>query len=457
MRKPIIAFILCIITIAVQCQKKEDNCYEQFVLKAEAYTKSGNYEAALEELKAAKNCSLTLIEENELEGIIDETYWVYIKTLKNSLQTERKQVTQLLETIAVEEQRAISASKNTSHAQQAQQGAQSKIKALEAHNQRFMDFLYFYDNRLAIVRAGEGGSFGFIDTKGHLVIDYRYEHRPKYHSEIHCFEVSRNGKIRMMNMEGIEFIYANSLETLTNETTFLDLSSKELSIFPLEIINHPQLEILLLNNNELQSKDFPTYLNQLSNLKQLDLTRNELTSLPESISQLRGLERLSLSFNELESLPFSISQLQNLTHLDLFFNQLSSVPPSIGKLGKLRVLSLMENQLTYLPPSIGNLQRLEELSVGLNNLTHLPESIGKLTRLKKLYLGKNALSELPTLAQLNQLCELALNNNPIQLRCTQLSNLKKLEILNLANTETPQEEIAKLRESFPYCSIHLEE
>jgi len=60
---------------------------------------------------------------------------------------------------------------------------------------------------------------------------------------------------------------------------------------------------------------------------------------------LSRLVRLDLSKNELKSLPEDFGSLINLRHLDLYNNQLETLPLSFGKLTKLRYLDLKGNPL----------------------------------------------------------------------------------------------------------------
>ena len=74
---------------------------------------------------------------------------------------------------------------------------------------------------------------------------------------------------------------------------------------------------------ELELEDFgltgavPAEIGQLTSLRVLNLSDNQLTSLPAEIGQLTSLEVLDLDDNQLTSLPAEIGQLTSLTELDL--------------------------------------------------------------------------------------------------------------------------------------------
>ncbi|MHC4742837.1 MAG: leucine-rich repeat domain-containing protein, partial [Planctomycetota bacterium] len=133
----------------------------------------------------------------------------------------------------------------------------------------------------------------------------------------------------------------------------------------------------------------PPEIGQLRKLTVLDLQNNYLTSLPGEFAQLKELAELDLSSNDLSSLPTEIGQLINLTLLRLSYNNLTSLPGEIGQLKNLTKLELAYNSLTSLPGEIAQLKNLTELVLHDNNLTSLPDEIGQLEMLGRLYLHDN--------------------------------------------------------------------
>ena len=92
--------------------------------------------------------------------------------------------------------------------------------------------------------------------------------------------------------------------------------------------------------NKAKWKTIKDRLLYLTNLKELDLSYTNLTSLPEGISNLTNLEWLYLEDNNLTSLPEGISNLTNLRVLNLNNNELTTLPKGIDKLTNLKMLNL---------------------------------------------------------------------------------------------------------------------
>ncbi|XP_068423688.1 leucine-rich repeat-containing protein 18 [Clinocottus analis] len=139
---------------------------------------------------------------------------------------------------------------------------------------------------------------------------------------------------------------------------------------------------------------FPKCLLKLTNVDELDLSRNLIKKLPDNIGSFWSLSWLDLHSNRLESLPESIGNLVGLTHLNLSNNCLISagLPSTLGSLTSLKSLNLGMNQLDSLPPTIGALDGLQELGLFDNLFINLPEFLKVLRNLTKVNVKRNPLS-----------------------------------------------------------------
>jgi hypothetical protein len=103
-------------------------------------------------------------------------------------------------------------------------------------------------------------------------------------------------------------------------------------------------------------------------------SNNLLGSIPDSIDQLTNLRELDLRYNQLTgSIPASICNLEKLTHLHLHCNRLlGPIPENIGQLKSLAVLDLRSNQLSgVIPESITELKLLNYVAL-TSNVFKLP-------------------------------------------------------------------------------------
>jgi internalin A len=151
----------------------------------------------------------------------------------------------------------------------------------------------------------------------------------------------------------------------------------------------------------------------LTNLRTLDLRRNHLSDLPPEIAQLTSLRWLNLSSNQLTHLAAQVLP-PYVQELDLRDNQLVSVPREIRYLTSLRSLDMSGNRLTALPPEIGFLTNLEMLNLRGNQLLTVPSEIGFLGNLKSFDLMSNNLVLLPPeLSNLPETIDLRLADNDL--------------------------------------------
>ena len=182
----------------------------------------------------------------------------------------------------------------------------------------------------------------------------------------------------------------------------------------------------------------PREIGLLSNLRELDLSFNAITSIPVEIGVLQNLEILDLSCNKIDSFPVELGNLIKLLYLDLSSNAITSLPTSFGNLHALETLNLSQTGLTSFPQGICNMRNLKVLSMCTNRLTYLPLEIGNLQNLNSLFLEYNNIISFPQgICNMRNLKLLSMCINSITSLPPEIGNLQNLEILNLSgNTLT---------------------
>jgi Leucine-rich repeat (LRR) protein len=158
----------------------------------------------------------------------------------------------------------------------------------------------------------------------------------------------------------------------------------------------------------------PKYLRILA----LDLSNNQLSTLPPELLQLKHLATLLLSNNQITDIdPDVIGQMTTLEVLDLSGNELRVLPASIGRLTRLRRLLLSDNALRQIPNELASCQALEELHLRNNFLDSSAFSSQfawqSLSRLEKLDVSGNQLEALPPLNRCKNLRKLKIHDNPL--------------------------------------------
>ncbi|KAL3268088.1 hypothetical protein HHI36_007215 [Cryptolaemus montrouzieri] len=231
----------------------------------------------------------------------------------------------------------------------------------------------------------------------------------------------------------------NSLFINLTDLLFLDLSQNNLETLPPQTRRLANLQTLILNDNPLghfqlrqlpsllnlqtlqmrntqrNLNNFPSNLENLTNLCEVDLSQNALPKLPESLYSLPNLKRLNLSENEITEVSTAIELWQKLEVLNLSQNKLTSLPSSLCKILTLRRLYVNDNKLYFegIPSGIGKLGALEVFSAANNELEMIPEGLCRCGSLRKLNLSSNRLITLPDAIHLiGDLESLDLRNNP---------------------------------------------
>ena len=157
----------------------------------------------------------------------------------------------------------------------------------------------------------------------------------------------------------------------------LNLSQNQLSTLPISIASHLRKCTKLDLQKNKMTNILPIIL-ELPMIKELNLSRNKISKLP-NVSWSASLIQLNLSYNELKSLPDKATEqcAESMNVLRLEHNQLRKVPKCVCFLRNLNTLDLSYNpDILVLPVDLGRLKELKQLILnGLHHLYDPPPSI----------------------------------------------------------------------------------
>ncbi|XP_027356300.1 receptor-like protein 53 [Abrus precatorius] len=172
----------------------------------------------------------------------------------------------------------------------------------------------------------------------------------------------------------------------------LELSSINLTEFPISFEKFPSLSYIDLSYNKLDGRSPNWLLHEMDSLSFLNLSNNLLTSM-DQLPRNYGFSYLDLSFNLLAGdISSLICNATSLVILNLSHNKLASIiPQCLVNLSSLRVLDLQMNKLFGpLPRTCSKNNQLSTLNLNGNKLEGLlPKSLSNCTQLELLNLGNN--------------------------------------------------------------------
>ncbi|VDP04031.1 unnamed protein product [Heligmosomoides polygyrus] len=208
----------------------------------------------------------------------------------------------------------------------------------------------------------------------------------------------------------------NNIESIPNQVfsnlidlLFLDLSNNKLDMLPPQIRRLTMLQELRLSNNPLhhfQLKQLPSMtslrvlhmrntnrtldnippsLDDLENLRDVDLAENNLPAIPEALFKLKSLRKLDVSSNKMEKITIPEGSWEMLETLNISDNGMTALPDGLVRLTRLQRLYASDNRLTFegIPSGIGKLVQLLVLHLTRNNLELVPEGISRCVRLQR--------------------------------------------------------------------------
>jgi Leucine-rich repeat (LRR) protein/uncharacterized protein YjdB len=270
-----------------------------------------------------------------------------------------------------------------------------------------------------------------------------------------------------------------------NKITELDVSDKNiLDLGGIE--NLTSLETLNLDSNRKLNVDTISKLNELPNLKYLDLSSTPVDDLSvlsglihlqslklqmnckydgfanvDGLKSLTNLKELDLSDNPIGDIN-GLKDLTNLEKLNLGSTSLKDISALSG-LKNLQYLNLNRNDIEDIS-SLSGLTNLQYLDLGMNPVSNI-SALSKLTNLQTLLLSKQSnyggvdydkISDISALSRLKNLMTLDLSYNQVSdvsSFISQLEDLNSLTDLNLIGIAIDDDDQQDLKETLPNCNI----
>ncbi|MEI7522432.1 MAG: hypothetical protein WCJ86_03110 [Candidatus Saccharibacteria bacterium] len=148
-------------------------------------------------------------------------------------------------------------------------------------------------------------------------------------SEATVVKSSSNAKVLDLSNKGITKVTSDIYSKTS--TTDLILSNNNIQTLPSQMGKMTNIVIFKIDHNMLDGSLIGE-IRQMSKLKQLDVSYNNMTGMPAEIGQLSDLQTLDYSHNKIDGLP---NELKNLKNNLLVFN-LTGNPLTLDKINKLK-------------------------------------------------------------------------------------------------------------------------
>ena len=167
--------------------------------------------------------------------------------------------------------------------------------------------------------------------------------------------------------------------------------SENLTEFPHEILSLKEtLEVLDLTGNQLST--LPDELAGFGKLRIIFCSENRFTELPEVLGRCPALTMVGFKANRIATVSAKALP-AGLRWLILTDNAIERLPDELGQCDALQKLMLAGNRLRELPASLANCRNLELLRIAANRIEHFPEWLLALPRLAWLAYSGNPFSE----------------------------------------------------------------
>lgn len=211
------------------------------------------------------------------------------------------------------------------------------------------------------------------------------------------------------------FVCNNCRLNVIDEDAFLEANLEELSI----------------ENNFIDK--IGSWINELSDVKLLRLTNNNITTLKNGTFKMNlELQMLILSHNNINVVEMDAfdKNLDRLYFVDLSHNQLKAISNEFRHLTKLYHIDLSHNKIWSVEKNaFANCKSLREIFLSYNKLVTLPKKFYDKSSLRRLYLAGNRLKDTSFLDDSVNMDTIDLSDN--DLKELSFSNTKSLNFLYL--------------------------
>ncbi|XP_023036309.2 leucine-rich repeat-containing protein 40 isoform X2 [Drosophila willistoni] len=210
----------------------------------------------------------------------------------------------------------------------------------------------------------------------------------------------------------------NGFASMYQQNTYSNSSSNSYAVHKRWVYKLRHTHTLAVNLEELTNVPDQVFeIARSENVNVVDFARNKLGTLPNGLQYMRDLvKELVLSHNLISFVPQFISQFTRITFLNLSNNLLKELPKEFGVLNTLRELNIANNRFDCIPSCLYELQRLEILVASENHIKELNVSgLKAMSCLATLDLRNNDIEFIPPiLGNLTNITHLELIGNPFR-------------------------------------------
>ncbi|EFA77446.1 leucine-rich repeat-containing protein [Heterostelium album PN500] len=263
---------------------------------------------------------------------------------------------------------------------------------------------------------------------------YRFCFKSQVALELLDEKISLSTRDEQLDLSSLRLYHIPDAAVLSfNYVKDLNLARNNLNSIPMSFVSLVNLERLNVEENllvNISAETIRIFAKHVVNLREINFSSNLFEDLPSSLNSFKQLQVLKLRGNKFALIPEVIDRL-SLTELDLSYCQIvPRIPISLAP--TLTALDLSGTHMSHLPDDIGSLTSLKVFAANENQLTALPVSMTNLKQLEKLSLDSNKFSLMPSeICQLISLRVLSMGENQMSMLPSDISSLVNLVELNL--------------------------